>query len=299
VKRILITGGTGFFGKSILDYWGRRETFERFEKCDFTILSRHGLVDQTTKHPNNQTITSLLGDVRTFDVGSSHYDWVIHAATPARVDVSDDEMRSIIIDGTANAIAQAKKCGAEKFMMVSSGGAYGKGLTRPASENDEPHPFTAYGIAKLEAERMAAESGLFALLPRCFAFVGKYLPQDKHFAIGNFIADALAGRDIVIRGDGTPMRSYMYADDLVEWLWAILERGESGRVYNVGSDEAISIRNLAYAVRDALGSKSEVKVLGRAVAGAADYYVPDVSRIRRELGVKVKVKLKDAILNSI
>lgn len=297
MKRILITGGTGFFGKSILDYFSRNAC-----DCELTILSRHGFAPaflSTIKQSNNQTIRQFLGDIRTFDVGSAHYDWVIHAATPARVDVPDGEMRSIVIDGTANAITQAKKCGAEKFMMVSSGGAYGKGFARPVSEDDTPRPYTAYGIAKLEAERMAADSGLHALLPRCFAFVGPHLDRNAHFAIGNFIADALAGRDIVIKGDGTPMRSYMYADDLVEWLWAILERGESGRVYNVGSDEAISIRDLAYAVRDALGSKSEVRVLGKAVAGAADYYVPDVSRIRRELGVEVKAKLQDAILNSI
>ena len=55
-------------------------------------------------------------------------------------------------------------------MMVSSGGVYGKGFTRPISEEDEPHPYTAYGKAKLEAEQMAVDSGLYALLPRCFAF---------------------------------------------------------------------------------------------------------------------------------
>ena len=90
------------------------------------------------------------------------------------------------------------------------------------------------------------------------------------------------------------MRSYLYADDLVEWLWAILARGESGRIYNVGSDDAIRIRDLAALVRRALGSTSEIRVLGQTVAGAADYYVPDVSRIRTELGVGVKVDLAEA-----
>jgi len=293
MKRILITGGTGFFGKSILEKFEKCEKSGRCEKYEFSVLSRHGF--SNLSNPSHL----LLGDVRTFELGSSHFDYVIHAATPARLDVPDDEMRSIIIDGTANALRQAKKCGAKKFMMVSSGGVYGKGLTGPVSEDDTPHPVTAYGIAKLEAERMAVESGLHVLLPRCFAFVGRHLDRNAHFAVGNFIRDALAGKDIVINGDGTPMRSYLYADDLVEWLFAILERGESGRVYNVGADEAVSIRDLAVRVRDALGSKSEVKVLGQSVPGAANFYVPNVGRIKRELGVKVKVGLDEAIRMSV
>jgi len=280
MKRILITGGTGFFGKSILDYFARNPG-----EYEFCTLSRHG--------------GDIVGDVRTFELDDERFDWVIHAATPARADVPDEEMRSIIIEGTANALRQAQKCGAQKFMMVSSGGVYGKGFAGAVSEEEEPHPYTAYGQAKLEAEQMALDSGLQVYIPRCFAFVGKYLPRDAHFAIGNFIRDALAGKDIVIRGDGTPMRSYMYADDLVEWLFAILERGVPGRVYNVGSDEAISIRDLAVLVRDALGATSEVKVMGAAVPGAADFYVPKVECAKKELGLSIKVALRDAVRLSI
>lgn len=280
MRRFLITGGTGFFGQSIRDY-----VLRNAYDCSISVLSRHR--------------GDIVGDVRTFDVGTARFDCVIHAATPVAEAVSEAEMRSIVVEGTANALLQAKKCGAEKFMMVSSGGVYGRDLVRPASETDVPRPVTAYGQAKLEAEAMAVASGLHVLLPRCFAFVGKHLPRDAHFAIGNFIRDALAGKDIVIRGDGTPMRSFLYDDDLVEWLLAILERGESGRVYNVGSDEAISIRDLAMLVRDVLGSSSEVKVLGQAVAGAANYYVPNVDRIRAELGVVVKTPLAEAIRLSV
>lgn len=288
MKRILITGGTGFFGKSIVDYLSRHP-----EEVELTVLSRHGF-GPAFEPP--VPVRILTGDVRTFDVGTAKFDWVIHAATPARVDVADAEMRSIVLDGTDNAIRQAFKCGAEKFMMVSSGGVYGRGLAGPVPEDSEPRPVTAYGQAKLEAERRAVASGLFTLIPRCFAFVGKYLPRDQHFAIGNFLADCLAGRDIVIRGSGTPVRSYLYADDLVEWLWAILERGQSGRIYNVGSDCAVSIRELAHCVRDSLGTGVGIRVLGdAAVPGAADVYVPNVRRAQAELGLTVRTSLGDAI----
>ena len=91
------------------------------------------------------------------------------------------------------------------------------------------------------------------------------------------------------------LRSYLYADDLVEWLFSVLEHGESGRPYNVGSDEGLSIRFLAEKVRNVLGTRNEIQVLGRPSGGKPSVYVPDVSRMRRELGMGVKVRLDDAI----
>ena len=88
------------------------------------------------------------------------------------------------------------------------------------------------------------------------------------------------------------------ADDLVEWLFTILEHGESGRPYNVGSDVAISIRDLAVLVRETLNSKSEVRVLGQSVAGAANCYVPNIDRIRKELGVDVRLGLKESVAHA-
>ena len=291
--RVLLTGGTGFFGKSILDYAARHGT----GWGELVILARHP-EEFAARYPDLAGVGGvefLKGDVRDFGFPAKTFDAVIHAAAPARADVPDAEMESIIVDGTRRVLDFAKVCGCRKFMFISSGGVYGRGFTVPVSEAVEPRPVTVYGKAKLAAERMCADSGLFTLLPRCFAFVGRYLDRDAHFAIGNFIRDALARRPIVIQGDGTPVRSYLYADDLVEWLWAILERGESGRPYNVGSGQAVPVRELAQTVGRVLGSPAPVRVLGRAVPGAADFYVPDVTRAQKELGLCAKTALLDAI----
>ena len=298
MKRIFVTGGTGFFGKSILDYLRRHPDFRADD--EWTILSRDperfqsqnaALLDQDRK------IGFVAGDVRDFKAEGC-YDEIIHAATAAVTTLADDEMISTIVEGTRHVLAFAKSCGARKILLTSSGAVYGP-QSAPVAEDAPCNPVTAYGKGKLEAERMCVASGLDAKIVRCFAFTGSYLNRDIHYAIGNFIRDCLAGETIVIKGDGTPQRSYLYADDLVEWLFAVLERGASGRPYNVGSPEGLSIRDLAERVRAALGAKNGIRVLGVPVPGTPpSIYVPDVSRARRELGMRITVGFADAVCRS-
>ena len=296
--RIFVTGGTGFFGKSILDYLKRHPGFRAGD--EWTILSRDperfkaknaALLDQDRK------IGFVAGDVRDFRA-EGRYDEIVHAATAAVTTLSDDEMTSTIVGGTRHVLEFAKSCRARKFLLTSSGAAYGPQVA-PVDEDAPCNPVTAYGKGKLAAERMCVESGLDAKIARCFAFVGPYLNRDIHYAIGNFIRDCLAGEPIVIKGDGTPLRSYLYADDLVEWLFAILDRGVSGRPYNVGSPEGLSIRHLAERVRAALGAKNDIRVLGVPVPDTPpSVYVPDVSRAIHELGLRVTVDLAAAVRHS-
>jgi dTDP-glucose 4,6-dehydratase len=133
-------------------------------------------------------------------------------------------------------------------------------------------------------------------IARCFAFVGPHLPLDTHFAIGNFIADVLAGRPIRINGDGTPMRSYLYASDLAIWLWTMLFQSPHLIAVNVGSDRDLSILELARAVVQSLDASIDIHVAKEVIPGAGvARYVPSVDRARRLLGLKETVDLQDAI----
>ena len=296
MKRLFVTGGTGFFGKSILSRIKDRDDY------DLTILSR----DPAAFRAANPAFAALpfihwvAGDVRDFDFAAvrGDFDAIIHAATPATTTLADDEMTSIIVEGTERVLAFARDRAIQTILFTSSGAVYGP-QTAPVSEDALCAPTTAYGRGKLAAEKMLLASGLDVRIARCFAFTGPYLNRKIHYAIGNFIQNALDGQPIVVKGDGTPQRSYLYADDLVDGLFAILERGVPGRAYNVGSPEAISIRDLAFAVRDALGASCDVRILGTPTNQPPQVYVPVTTCIERELGVRFTTPLADAILKSV
>ena len=279
MKKILLTGGTGFFGKSILDMV-KRGLVTGYE---FTILSRD---PEKFLHNNPEfsaigNVTFISGDVRDFSV-SGTFDAMILGATPALTTIADEEMRSIIIDGTTHSLEISRQCQVKKLLFISSGAVYGKQTVLKVPETAPCNPVTVYGIAKLQAEKLCFQSGIPAVAARCFAFYGKYLDRNIHYAIGNFVRDALAGKEIIVKGDGTPLRSYLHADDLVIWLFNLLERGTPGCAYNVGSDSAISISELAHLVADTLAPGLPVKILGTPVPGAVPQpYVPDITLSRR------------------
>ena len=138
------------------------------------------------------------------------------------------------------------------------------------------------------------EFGLDVVNASIFALLGPLLSLDIHFAAGNFIRDAMAGRPIVVQSAGTAVRSYLYLADVTTWLWAILLRAEPGAIYNVGSEEGISVAQLAERVAKNLGGQYEV--LGKADTGwNPGRYVPSTARIREELGLAPTVGLDEAI----
>ena len=212
-----------------------------------------------------------------------------------------------IVKGTRNVLDIAVACGADRFLFTSSGAVYGPQslhLDRiPEDWNGIPDPLkpqNAYGIAKRTAEHLCVLYGqnffIDTIIARCFAFVGPDLPLDVHFAIGNFIHDALWNDEITVNGDGTPQRSYLDQEDLAHWLLTLLERGEAGQAYNVGSDQAITIKDLAHLVRDIVSPGKSVRILGESKGNKErNIYVPNINRVRKELGLNVRISLEDSI----
>jgi len=313
-KRIFLSGATGFFGAWLLEsllHANRRLGLG----LRATVLSRDpaAFARRMPRLAADAAMTLWQGDVCNFDFPECEFPLVVHAAAPTSAEASHepDALLRILIDGTRHMIGLASRRHTQRFLYISSGAVYGRqpqhvshvGEDFPGGP-DWLDPGSAYAEGKRVAEQLcsigAREAGIEFKIARCFAFVGPGLPLEGHFAIGNFIADALAGREVGVRGDGTPMRSYLYAADLSIWLWTMLLRanpaGSNPAVWNVGSAEAISIRDLAHMVGDEIHPGLQVN-LGRTPTPGAptQRYVPDVRKVEAELGVRQTIGLREAI----
>lgn len=311
-RRIFLSGGTGFFGAWLLEsliYCNRKLDLD----LSATVLSRNpDAFTARMPHLADPAIELLRGDVRDFAFPGASFEFVLHAAVSTSADAGHQpsELLSTLIDGTERVLELAKTRGTRKFLFVSSGAVYGK-QPEHLSHIQETYlgapdwldPNAAYGEGKRIAEQMcsltARESGFDLAIARCFAFVGPHLPLDQHFAIGNFIADALAGRNIAVRGDGTAMRSYLYAADLAIWLWTLLlaeSPSPQPVAVNVGSGEAISIADLARLVVDELNPSLKVEFAQTPLAGAPRaQYVPNVEKAESVFGLRPAINLREAI----
>jgi dTDP-glucose 4,6-dehydratase len=122
---------------------------------------------------------------------------------------------------------------------------------------------------------------------------------DGGFAVGNLVRDALAHEVLRINGDGTPLRSYLDATDLTCWLWTLLVRGQGCRAYNVGSEQAVSIAELAEAVAEVSaeqGSRPAIHLARQPEPGRLpERYIPSTARARQELGLEQTVSLRDSL----
>ena len=312
--RIFITGGTGFYGKWLLESLVCSELRLQLG-LEVIVLTRNRerFISSNPYLQNRPFLNFIEGDIRTFPFPKGNFSHVIHAATDASEKLNKENpllMIDTIVEGTRRALDFAVQAGTRHFLHTSSGAVYGDitNLLEPVPESfpggpNISQPKWAYGEGKRLAELLCCIYGerhsISVKNARCFATIGPRLPLNTHFAIGNFIADALAGRDIVVKGDGTPIRSYIDVADLTVWLWHILVFGKAGNAYNVGSEKGHTIGEIACKVRDTLVPNREVKILGKAIIQQlASKYVPSTLKARNELGLALAKPLEQSIINT-
>ncbi len=314
-KRIFITGGTGFFGCCLLESFAWANTKLDLNSSALVLTRNPQAFRQKAPHLyENPAVMFHIGDVRNFEFPDGGFTHVIHAATGTDTDTAVKDPVSMfegMVQGTRRTLDFASRCNARKFLCMSSGAVYGKQPSDlsyiPEDHAGAPemmNPASAYGEGKRVSEFLTAayawRCGFEAKIARCFAFVGPHLPLNSHFAIGNFIGNVLKNEPILVKGDGTPYRSYLYAADLAIWLWTILFRGVSCRPYNVGSDVEVTIADMARAVADVSNVRQPVYISKEASADKpADRYVPSVQRAKSELALKQNIDLQEAIRRTI
>jgi len=291
---MMIIGGTGFFGKSILDSFHRGLLTPY--AIDRIIIGARNIESFQINFPEliDHRITLIKMDISSIQE-LPDADIVIHAA--ASTDASDyiinpnGEKRNIEQSTTNYCQLAQRYHRASKIVYCSSGAVYGQQPEdlEKMDEDFQPQDVSNlieykrdYALGKRNAENEIIKLGSLGLgvsIARCFAFHGKYLPRDQHFAYGNFIGAAERGEAIEVKANHRVVRSYMHADDLVDSLMKIaLHSISQCPIFNVGSDEAIEIRDLAYQI----GQEYNVPVnIAPITSEKIDRYVPNTDKLKR------------------
>jgi len=307
-KRLFITGGTGFIGFwllmaiSYLNMTGANITVVALSRDPDRFLSSHPFFKQC------EWLSFCQGDVTDYLYPIGNFDLFIHGATdtsPSAI-ASSLQLFQSMVNGTAHVLNHAASSNAQRVLIISSGAVYGEqpqhiekiteGASYAGSSLDLKN---VYSEGKRAMEMLSAcyaqGHDIEIVTARCFAFLGYGLPE--HLAIGQFINDAIYADEITIKGNGKPVRSYLYAADLVVWLLAILMRGHSGTAYNVGSDIGMTIADISLKVKAILSPRKNIVIKDSVeqLNSVRSTYIPDIEKARQELGLDVWTSLSEAI----
>lgn len=308
-RKLFLTGGTGFFGHWLLESFLHANQALSLN-AQATVLTRSAarFRARSPHIAGNPAITLLEGDTRTFPFPPETHPFVLHAATDSVVQHTKPyELAESILEGTRRTLQFALQTGAQRLLFTSTGAVYGRNLTGlthiPETHPTAPDPLaltSSYDESKRMAEHLciayAHNTPLEPTIARCFAFIGPHLPLDAHFAIGNFIRDAMANTPIHIQGDGTPLRSYLYAADLAIWLWTILFTAPTNQAFNVGSEDHHSIADLAHETAATLNPTLPVQIHGTPTPGVPpSTYVPSTQKAAVMLNLHQHISLQESI----
>ena len=291
MKTLLIIGGGGFLGGSFFDY-ATRYTFSKWYITKIIFLSKKGKKFKKIKTKNKSIeFTYIKKNIK--KIKSLPYcDYIIYAAN------SSNNKENI--DGLINFIKIIKKSPKKlKILFTSSGAVYG--INNKFKKISENKKIILKKIDKLNGykinyakTKLLMEKKIISLsklnhkisIARLFTFFGKRILKDKKFAITNLVHSARNNKRIKIYSNNNVFRSYMSSEDLVEWLLKILiAAGHKYQIFNVGSDKAISIKDLALNICSIVNKKL---VFSKNITKTIDFYVPSIEKAKNELNLKIK-----------
>jgi dTDP-glucose 4,6-dehydratase len=305
-KSLLIVGGTGFFGKSILKYLSINKSLNININKIFILSRRKIKIDIYNQKLKKKfkiiKINSNLLKIKKLPI----VDYVIYAAILQNYK-NDYQAVKKYLD-------LAKKYHVKsKILYISSGAVYGKQLNKNLGFQESYLTFNKkinlkngykkeYSVIKRRNEKLFEKFGKKfgkVSIARCFSFVGEYLPTNSYYVAGNLIKNVLNNENINIKANYEVVRSYMHEEDLVSSLFKILNYSNRNcPIYNVGSDDAISIHKLADLLAkkynlcvDINNKKNSKKIL--------DKYVPSINKLRKDFNFYKKLSSYSAIIKTI
>ena len=295
-KRILITGGCGFIGSNLIDVLRSRDNVEIRVLDNEATGSRDELAEFD--------VEMLFGDVAdpaVVDRALANVDLVVHLAADTRVmdSIADPEQnfRTNVV-GTFNLLCRMRSAGVDRIVSASTGGAILGEIEPPVHEAMAASPLSPYGASKLSAEGYcSAFSGAYGFAATSLRFSNVYGPRSYHkgSVIAQFFKRLLADEDLVVYGDGTQTRDFVFVSDLCEGIVLAMKSGTSG-VFQLGSGIPTTLNELIDEMRSTVGTDRRVSVRFEPFrAGEIHRTWCDIGKARRSLGYDPKTTLAEGL----
>lgn len=305
-KTLLIIGGTGFVGNSILDFFKKKNFFsKKIDNIVVTYTNKKKLVKIKRKINNINVNYIKCNLLKNFKLPKAKY--IIYCALLKNL--SKDLLAAKNFCKFSENNFQNSK-----ILYISSGAIYGKQpkSIKKLKENyldshkrlDFPDKKkNLYSLIKLKNEKTfekLSRKSFKIAIARCFAFVGPEIPRRKNFVIGNFIESIINKKDIILKSKSKVIRSYMYADDMVFCLLKIISNlNKKYLIYNVGSDKDIDIKDLAVILSKKYKLRLQMRNYNNNYNRAVDNYVPNISKVKKELALNLNLNNLQSIYKTI
>jgi dTDP-glucose 4,6-dehydratase len=262
MPRTLITGGAGFLGSHLCEY---------FLNKDHEVICMDNLITgsiDNISHIKNKNFQFVKHNVSEFIDLEGKLDYIMHFASPASpIDYLELPIQTLKVGalGTHNALGLAKSK-KSTLLLASTSEVYGDPLIHPQTEeywgNVNPiGPRGVYDEAKRFAEAITMAyhrtHGINTKIVRIFNTYGPRMRVNDGRAIPNFLKQALTGKDLTVYGDGSQTRSFCFVSDLVEGLYRLL-MSEQNNPVNIGNPNEMTVNEMAYKILQATNSKSKI-----------------------------------------
>lgn len=291
-SQILITGATGFVG-TWLSHSLVAANMKYKLGMNIYLLSRKESRLKSIKHSNYLYFVSH--DLRNqLPLELPEFDYVFHAATPSQPSTGGNEAKSVYeisSGGTKNLLSHLSKQNKTAVLLHTSSGA----VDNLNPQNPESDLQKAYRHGKEEAEQMVQlfshKGNVVGSNPRLYTFTGPGIDTNAHFVAGEFLKLALAGDPLVIKGNPNTLRSYLYPNDLINWLITI-SSNPTLETIRVGNPTAITIGELATLVYSV--ANHEKKFFYGDETLTLSNYVPDLKETLLKYPFKVTVPIEES-----
>lgn len=303
--RYFVTGGAGFIGSNYVEHLFRHvdelTSVTIYDK--FTYAANPKNYQEFIDDPRLSVIKGDICDSELVEKSMVGHDFVVHFAAESHVDRSINDASAFVhtnVLGTFNVLEASRRVGIKTVIHVSTDEVYGSLVEGSADETFPLEPNSPYAASKAASDLLARSffvtHGLDVRTTRCCNNYGKYQYPEKVIPV--FINKLKSGKKLPIYGDGKNVREWIHASDHSKGIQTVIEKGNPGEIYNVGTGSHLSNNDLADEIISVMGLSRDMKAYVVDRLGHDFRYSVNSEKIA-SLGFKTKINFKEGLLETI